>query len=496
MAGPIASQAAAQTCSPQVAGAIGGIAFLDANGNLTRQAGEEEINGVVLRVTGPSGSAQLVTSGGVSSIPGQYSTGPTLCASGDYLVEIVSVPSGYVVTGPSSAIVTITRDPGTGVLSKKGNLDFALGLAPCVSSIGDRVWNDLNANGIQDDGEPGLPGVVVHLYDGTTLVQSTMTDANGIYGFTVPCSRTFTVVVETPAGFTPSPSLEGGDVTRDSDGSPTLVTIGNDEHRTDVDFGFYALCQGVIGDFVWHDLNRNGVQDAGEPGLYNVRVELVQDGTVVRTTFTDASGYYQFTGLCPGTYEVRYDPATVPAGFQPTMIGQGTPDTDSNPSPTTVTLAGFDASDLTIDFGFQVPCSGVLGDFVWDDLNANGLQDAGEPGIAGVEVRLYRAGGSAPVQVTVTDGNGYYRFTGLCGGDYVVEVNPNTLPAGVTWVESPANQGANDEVDSDGVANRAPVSLPADDASDLTIDFGYYRLQPLTATKSAAGSLSAASPGR
>jgi hypothetical protein len=154
--GPAAPDASAQACSPATAGAIGGIVFVDANSDGIRQAGEEGLNGVVLQITGPSGTTQLVTSGGVSSIPGMYSTGGTLCDPGDYTVAIVSVPAGYVVSGPSSQVVTITRDPNTGVLSKKGNLNFALVLEACTSSIGDLVWNDLDADGVQDAGEPGI----------------------------------------------------------------------------------------------------------------------------------------------------------------------------------------------------------------------------------------------------------------------------------------------------------------------------------------------------
>jgi len=470
LAGPFAGNAAAQSCD----GRIGGIVFLDANGDLLRQAAEDGVNGVVLRITGPSGSVQTVTSGGgVSDIAGHYATG-LLCDEGSYTVEIVSVPTGYVVAGPSVQSVTLTRDPSTGVLSKKGNLNFALALAPCTSSIGDYVWNDLNANGVQDAGEPPLSGVVVNLRGlAGDLLQSTTTDGNGLYNFVVPCSQTYVVEAVTPTGFTPTQSLQGGDPTTDSNGSPTQVTIGADENRRDVDFGFYALCQGVIGNFVWHDLNRDGVQDAGEPGLYNVKIELLQDGVVVRTAYTDTNGYFEFTGICPGTYQVRYDATTVASGFQPTLTGQGTSETDSNPNSSTVTLASFSSSDLTIDFGFQVPCSGILGDFVWEDRNANGVQDAGEPGIPNVEVRLYREGESTPAQVVVTNANGYYQFTGLCGGNFVVEVNPNTLPP--AFAASPANQGSNDATDSDGVNHRAGVSLPADNSSNLTIDFGYYR---------------------
>ena len=486
------STASAQTC--ELPGAIGGIVFHDANGNGVRNAGEPGINGVQLRVTGPTGSALLVTSGGVADMPGFYSTGPTIYESGTYTVEVISVPAGYVVTTTNPQLVslqceTISQNGKTITqLQKKQNLDFGLGLAPCTSSIGDRVWDDLNANGIQDAGEPGISGVVVRLFDGATQIATTTTDANGIYNFVVPCTRTFRVEVETPSGYVPSPSLQGPDRNVDSDGSPTDVTVGHNEHRRDVDFGFYALCQGVIGDFVWHDLNRNGVQEPGEPGLYRVKVELLQGGVVVRETLTDENGWYQFTGVCPGTYGVRYAPDTVPAGFLPTLTDQGTPETDSNPSPTAVTLDAFNSVDLTIDFGFQVPCSGLLGDFVWNDVNANGIQDDGEAGIPGVQVLLYREGESMPAQVAVTDASGYYQFTGLCGGSYVVEVNPTTLPDGQTWVSSPANQGSDDAADSDGIDHRASVTLPADNGSDLTIDFGYYVRLPLTAAKTAAGS--------
>ena len=483
-----AAPAAPQACTD--AGNIGGIVFHDLNLSGTRQATETGINGVVLRITGPGGSAMLVTSGGVSAIPGFYATGP-LCDAGSYTVEIVSVPSGYVVFGPSSRTVELTRDPTTG-LPKIANVNFALTLAPCTSSIGNFVWDDRNANGIQDAGEPGIAGVTVRLYEGTTLVDTTTTDATGLYTFNVACSKTYRVEVDTPAGYVASPSTQGADTTVDSNGSPATVAIGANQHRTDIDFGFYALCQGVIGNFVWHDLDRDGVQDAGEPGLYRVGVELVytdSEGEHVLTTYTDGNGWYEFQNVCPGVeYQVRIIQSTVPTGFVATTEGAGTTETDSNPDPTTVTLPAYNSSDLTIDFGFQVPCGGSIGDFVWNDVNANGVQDAGEAGLAGVQVRLYVVGNSAPVAATVTDANGAYLFSGRCGGDYVVEVNPATLPAGTTWLASPNDQGANDAVDSDGIGHRASVTLPTDTSSDVTIDFGYYTQLPLTASKTAAGS--------
>ncbi len=70
---------------------------------------------------------------------------------------------------------------------------------------------------------------------------------------------------------------------------------------------------GTIGDFVWRDLNSNGIQDGGEPGLSNVYVELqTSAGGWVNAVFTDGNGAYSFTGVAPGTYKIKF---ANPGGF-------------------------------------------------------------------------------------------------------------------------------------------------------------------------------------
>ena len=63
------------------------------------------------------------------------------------------------------------------------------------------------------------------------------------------------------------------------------------------------------------------------------------------------------------------------------------------------------------------------GDKVWEDRNANGLQDAGESGLDGVTVRLYDASDTL-VGATTTSGGGQYKFTGLTSGTYSLEFLP------------------------------------------------------------------------
>jgi hypothetical protein len=69
------------------------------------------------------------------------------------------------------------------------------------------------------------------------------------------------------------------------------------------------------------------------------------------------------------------------------------------------------SSDQTIDFGFESPCTGTLGDFVWHDLDRNGIQDAGEPGLSGVTVTLRQLADNSLIATTTTNANGYYQFT-------------------------------------------------------------------------------------
>ena len=90
---------------------------------------------------------------------------------------------------------------------------------------------------------------------------------------------------------------------------------------------------GSIGDFVWDDLNWNGIQDAGEPGLLGVTVTLYDAGSnPLNTTTTAVDGSYAFTNLVPGSYFVGFAP---PLGFDMTLQnqgGDGTLDSDADPS--------------------------------------------------------------------------------------------------------------------------------------------------------------------
>ncbi|HDJ2148795.1 TPA: fibrinogen-binding adhesin SdrG C-terminal domain-containing protein, partial [Staphylococcus aureus] len=106
-----------------------------------------------------------------------------------------------------------------------------------------------------------------------------------------------------------------------------------------------------------------------------------------------------------------------------------------------------------------------LGDYVWEDTNKDGKQDANEKGIKGVYVILKDSNGKE-LDRTTTDENGKYQFTGLGNGTYSVEFS---TPAGYT--PTTANAGTDDAVDSDGLTTTGVIK----DADNWTLDSGFYK---------------------
>jgi hypothetical protein len=145
----------------------------------------------------------------------------------------------------------------------------------------------------------------------------------------------------------------------------------------------------TLGDYVWVDENRNGVQDAGEKGLEGVIINLVgSDGNIVSTQKSTADGEFLFENPAPGTYYLVFLP---PDGYSITSKDAGTDDKlDSDPypvnhwtDPITMVLGLF---DLTWDAGFYIPVS--ISGMKFHDKNANGQKEADEPALPGWEILL------------------------------------------------------------------------------------------------------------
>ena len=85
---------------------------------------------------------------------------------------------------------------------------------------------------------------------------------------------------------------------------------------------FGSTVAGFVGDLVWEDLNRNGIQEVGEPGIPNMRMDLFQYGldSLVASTETNEIGRYAFENLPPGNYYIQMYPED---GYSPTLPFQG-----------------------------------------------------------------------------------------------------------------------------------------------------------------------------
>ncbi len=429
-----------------------------------------------------------------------------------------------------------------GKANGQGDVEILCDQAP--NQIGNRVWDDFDQDGIQDPGEPGLNGVEVVLTPvagGSPTMITTSGDGN--YLFQVNPQTAYTVTIPSaPTGYVLSPINAEGNASndsqidvRDSDAFDDVgvATInyssglaGHNNHS--LDFGFFIRPNSTVvinntappsvslGSTVFGDLNNNGIQDAGELGIPNVRVQVFNDSGVEIQVgadgilgnaddssggmLTDVNGNYFFQDLLDGNYQVRIPVsnfmasgalATTPssstdiattantdatgvdeddngiqtAGSATAVVSPMINLADGTETATETNLGGSggdaqdnandDNGDMRLDFGFYAPVS--LGSTVFSDLNNNGTQDAGEPGVENVLVQLFTSVG---VEVPVgpdgilgtaddsvggmmTDGAGNYHFQNLVSGDYEVRV-PVSNFAAVTGALNDLNTSSTD----------------------------------------------------
>ena len=343
------------------------------------------------------------------------------------------------------------------------------------AQLGDFVWEDSNGNGAQDAGEAGLVGVNVELRDaGGNVVATTTTGADGKYSFTVDAGQ-YKIAITAPAGMTVTGQHGGANAAADSDidatGQSGLITLAPGQVDNTIDAGLYKAA--AVGDRVWLDANKNGLQDSGEAGVGNVKVSLFDAAgkQVGASVVTDASGNYQFGNLKPGTYSVQFDKATLPEGMGFTGANQGgsdTADSDANAAGQShsFTLTS-GQTDMSIDAG--VVAAATIGDRVWVDSNGNGLQDGGEAGKSGVTVELRDTAGKV-IKTTTTDNAGNYKFS-VEAGTYAVGIK---APTGYTVTTR--DVGSNNAVDSDADASGNLGNVTVVAGQNVTdMDAGIYQ---------------------
>ena len=331
------------------------------------------------------------------------------------------------------------------------------------------IYNDVKAWWSFKEGtDKPFEGVTVRLLDadGNPVKDSsgaditTKTDADGKYIFTRLPLGSYKVEVVPGAVKVDGTDVNladykqtfayGSSETIDQVGQGKLVTpdpitlTSAAPNVTKIDFGFVKPVS--LGNFVWFDANKDGIQDADEVGVAGVTVTLTDGagnpvidlgGNPVKPVTTDANGKYEFTNLMPNVdrivanageenYKVTF---TVPAGYSATTSHAAFDgEKDSNGTESSVTLTE-GQNDETVDFGLIA--DGTIGDTLfWDVDNNGGSEPSGaDKPLAGVTVKLTYTtpAGVEKTLTTVTDENGKYSFKDLAPGDYVVTVDKASL---------------------------------------------------------------------
>ena len=488
-------------------GSIGNYVWLDTNkdGNQLNENGTTGLYNVQVKLTGTNIYGQSISLTTTTDHPGYYLfTG--LC-QGNYTVSIPTNPNGLVPTAPLSSngddgqVYDSNNPAGTAIFlpnnhASNVNVDFGYVERVCTGQIGNYVWLDTNRDGNQlnENGTTGLYNVQVKLTGtniyGQSISLTTTTDHPGYYLFSGLCQGDYTVSIPSnPAGLVPTTPLSGngndGQVYDSNNPAGTTVNLpSNNAHNQDVDFGYvYPTAPASLGDRVWEDTNSNGIQDNGEPGIPGALVTLTDcngnpvtdfSGNPVNPITTGSNGFYQFTNLKAGQYQVTF---TLPGGYQFTLPYQ-TANTalDSNANPATgksecVTLTSGQSNQTVDAGGVKKPAS--LGDRVWEDINGNGLQDNGEPGIPGVTVTLYNCDGTPTGKTAVTAANGNYLFSNLAAGSYYVVFS--NLPVGYMFTTQNAGDDALDSDANPATGKSEPCVTLAPGESNLTVDAGLIK---------------------
>ncbi|MFT5408799.1 MAG: putative repeat protein (TIGR01451 family) [Verrucomicrobiales bacterium] len=409
---------------------VEGHVFHDLNGDGFLGAGEPRLPGVEVTLNGTDilGDPVLLTFD--SDADGEYKF---LIAPGVYTVSY-DPDDGAIPVILTQLTTTSSYNVTAGAGDEIEDLDFG---RDNPGTVGDTIFADADGDGSMGAGESGIGGVTVMLFasDGTTLLASRVTDADGGYLFAGLADGNYVVEVDTttlPSGYSATPTVDP-DAMADSRGTASVSLGGSD---LDMDFGYgpVAANHSLSGTVFNDDSNGDGILDGGEPGLAGVRVtagiDADGDGDVeqVFATVTAADGSYSFTGIPNGAnVTLNVLTGTLPGdAFTPT----GDRDSPAPNGDNEISLTNITSGATELDFGYEEVFGSIAGTVVAGD--GDGLAEGGEAALASVTVTLTFAGADGVIgtsddtqQVTSTDGSGDYSFTELAPGIYeIVETNP------------------------------------------------------------------------
>jgi hypothetical protein len=366
------------------------------------------------------------------------------------------------------------------------------------SKLGDFIWIDDNADGIQNNGEIGIEGISITCTGltegGTEVSRFTTSDANGGYFIDGLLPGDYEIEIGYPASYYITSKDMGPSNGLDSDindqtNKSEMVSLGEEQYYQNLDGGLYEKVS--LGNYVWHDLNADGIQGGAEPGINNVLVNLFDgEGNFINSVSTSAhpsnatDGFFEFSDLTPGDYYLEFE-LLERYSFSPANNSNEDVDSDVAGNQGIGTTGDYTLksgeSRYDIDAGMFKYAS--IGNFVWLDEDEDGEQETLENvgGLNGVKVILYDDLDIPIDSVYTADNNidgdlhfgdaGYYLFDSLTPGDYYLKFE---LPTGYSFTS--ANAGNNEEKDSDvdgsnGENTTSIYNLSAGE-SELSLDAG------------------------
>ncbi len=280
------------------------------------------------------------------------------------------------------------------------------------------VWDDLDGDGRQDSNEPGIENVLVKLRKSNgKVIGEARTNADGIAVLAdAPADQNLKVSFDKPnSGYAFTHRYRASrDKNSDADrysgySGHFKLTRGNQTY-TNADAGMWS--PGQVEAFVWDDLDGDGRQDLNEPGIENVLVKLRKsNGNVLVFAQTNANGIVRLPNApADQSLKLSFELPNSNYAFTHRYRGQRSNNSDADRYSGysgTFKLTRGNQTYTNADAGMWSP--GQVETFVWDDLDGDGRQDANEPGLRNVVVKLRKSNGKVIGQA-ITNGNGIALF--------------------------------------------------------------------------------------
>ena len=475
-----------------VVGGLGDTVWKDLDGDGIQDPAEPGVQGVVAILTDCNGN-ELARQ--TTDVNGFYFFNNLIPGNYQVHFDISALPQGcdftYQNVGDQDDVDSDVNLQGYGPCTyiTGGEFDstYDAGLL-ILAAIGDYVWHDLNGDGLQTPGEPGIPGVQVSLYKGNgDFVGYVFTDNNGYYLFDFLYPGDYYLSFTAPQGMDLTFFNKGNDA-KDSDvdgthgeGTTATTTLSPGERDMTWDAGYYFCIP--VGDLVWYDTNLNDVWNTNENGINGLTVNLWRNhfGTWVIWDYTltghkpdtpSDDGYWKFCAP-PGEYYVEV--IMPPLGLVRARPNIGTIEeidsdiTNANGLTTTdkfTVLSGQQKCDLGAGFYPQAQ----VGNLVWNDTNANGVQEASEPIVSGVLVQAVVAATGQVMSESVTGQDGTYKLENIEKADVFIRFAP---PAGYGATAARVTDDSRDsDVDHSYGANTTRLLSMQPSMENFNIDMG------------------------